>query len=416
MEQQMTYVIVGAGPAGVEAAEILAEAAKGSEIILVGGEPEPPYSRLAIPYFLTGNIGEDGTYLRKGVSWYEDRGIHYLQGRVESLSPDDCLLRFEDGKELKYEKLLISTGARPVKPPVPGLDLEGVHHCWTLEDVRRIKELTGDGKDVILIGAGFIGSIILEALLESGANLTVVEAEDRMVPRMMNQTAGNLIKAWCEKKGVTVLTSTRVAGVAQADGGRLEVDLGGTTKTVDLVVVAAGVKPNADFLDGSGIEIEDGIVVDKYLKTTVENVYAAGDCAKGPDFSGGWSVHAIQPTAVEHGRIAALNMAGQVTPYKGSLQMNVLDTAGLISTSFGLFDGVEGGEEAEELNEQRFRYIRLTFEGDYLIGALTLGRTDNIGVLRGLIHTPVSLGPWKEKLMADPAKFVEAYIDRTQVI
>lgn len=412
----MTYVIVGAGPAGVAAAETLAKTAKGSEIILVGGEPEPPYSRMAIPYVLTGNVGEDGTYLRKTENWYEDRNIRYIHGRAASLSVADDSLRLEGGEDLKYEKLLISTGARPIKPPIPGLDLPGVHHCWTLEDVRNIKGLTGEGKDVILIGAGFIGSIILEALLASGSNLTVVEAEDRMVPRMMNQVAGNMIKTWCEKKGVTVLTSTRVAGVAQAAGGRLEVDLGGDKKIVDLVVVAAGVKPNADFLDGSGIKVEDGILVDNHLKTSADNVHAAGDCAKGPDYSGGWSVHAIQPTAVEHGRIAALNMAGQVTPYKGSLQMNVLDTAGLISTSVGLFDGVEGGEEAEDLNEQRFKYIRLTFKGDHMIGALTLGRTDSIGVLRGLIHTPVSLGPWKERLMADPAKFVEAYIDRTQVI
>lgn len=412
----MTYVIVGAGPAGVAAAETLAKTAKGSEIVLVGGEPEPPYSRMAIPYVLTGNVGEDGTYLRKTENWYEDRNIRYIHGRAESLSVADDSLRLEGGEDLKYEKLLISTGARPIKPPIPGLDLPGVHHCWTLEDVRNIKGLTGEGKDVILIGAGFIGSIILEALLASGSNLTVVEAEDRMVPRMMNQVAGNMIKAWCEKKGVTVLTSTRVAGVAQAEGGRLEVDLGGDKQTVDLVVVAAGVKPNADFLDGSGIKVEDGILVDNHMKTSADNVYAAGDCAKGPDYSGGWSVHAIQPTAVEHGRIAALNMAGQVIPYKGSLQMNVLDTAGLISTSVGLFDGVEGGEEAEDLNEQRFKYIRLTFKGDHMIGALTLGRTDSIGVLRGLIHTPVSLGPWKERLMADPAKFVEAYIDRTQVI
>ncbi|MEN8196910.1 MAG: FAD-dependent oxidoreductase [Pseudomonadota bacterium] len=412
----MTYVIVGAGPAGVAAAETLAKVAKGSDIVLVGGEPEPPYSRMAIPYVLTGNVGEDGTYLRKTENWYEDRGIRYIHGRAESLSPGDGKLRLEGGDELEFEKLLIATGARPIKPPIPGLDLDGVHHCWTLEDVRNIKGLTGEGKDVILIGAGFIGSIILESLLASGSNLTVVEAEDRMVPRMMNQVAGNMIKAWCEKKGVTVLTSTRVAGVAQAEGGRLEVDLGGDRKAVDLVVVAAGVKPNADFLEGSSIEVEDGILVDNHLKTSADNVYAAGDCAKGPDYSGGWAVHAIQPTAVEHGRIAALNMAGQVTPYKGSLQMNVLDTAGLISTSVGLFDGVEGGEEAEELNEQGFRYIRLTFKGDHIIGALTLGRTDSIGVLRGLIHTPVSLGPWKERLMADPAKFVEAYIDRTQVI
>ena len=414
----MSYVIVGAGPAGVAAAETLSTAAPGSDIVLVGGEPEPPYSRMAIPYFLTGNIGEDGTFLRKTENFYEDRGIRYMYGRAESVAPADGVLRLEGGEELKFEKLLVATGARPIKPPVPGLDLAGVHHCWTLEDVRRIKEIAGDGKDVILVGAGFIGSIILEALLARGVNLTVVEAEDRMVPRMMNQTAGNLIKVWCQNKGVTVLTSTRVSGVAEAgEAGRLAVDLdSGEQMTVDLVVVAAGVAPNIDFLEGSGVKLEDGIVVDEYLRSSAGNVYAAGDCAKGPDFSGGWSVHAIQPTATEHGRIAALNMLGRDIAYKGSLSMNVLDTAGLISTSFGRWDGVEGGEEAESLNEDSFRYTRLAFEGDRLVGALTLGRTDHVGVLRGLIQTRVSLGPWKDKLLADPSKIVEAYIDRTRVI
>ena len=414
----MTHVIVGAGPAGVAAADTLCEAAPGSDIVLLGGEPEPPYSRMAIPYFLKGAIGEDGAWLRKTANYYEDRGIRYLHGRAAAVSPADRVLRLQDGEELGFEKLLVATGARPVRPPVPGLDLDGVHHCWTLADVRRIKELARDGADVVLIGAGFIGSIILEALLGRGVNLTVVEAEDRMVPRMMNGTAGNLIKIWCENKGVTVFTSTKVSSVGKAGGAeRLAVGLdNGDLLTVDLVVVAAGVTPNTDFLDGSGVEVEEGIVVDRFLKTSADNVYAAGDCAKGPDFSGGWSVHAIQPTATEHGRIAALNMAGRAVAYQGSLSMNVLDTAGLISTSFGRWDGVEGGEEAESLNEQAFRYTRLAFEEDRLVGALTLGRTEHVGVLRGLIQSRISLGPWKEKLMQDPNRIVEAYIERTRVI
>jgi NAD(P)H-nitrite reductase large subunit len=412
----MSYVIVGAGPAGVAAAETLCEAAPGSEITLVGDEPEPPYSRMAIPYILTGEIEESGAYLRKTEDFYESRNIRCVQGRVESVSPADGTVRLEGGDTMKFEKLLLATGARPVKPPIPGLDQEGVYHCWTMADARRIRRLATEGASVVLIGAGFIGSIILEALLERGVDLTVVEAEDRMVPRMMNRVAGNLIKKWCENKGVTVLTSTRVSAV-EKDGKRLTVDLdSGEKLTADLVVVSAGVTPNTEFLDGSGIEIDGGIVVDKYLKTSADNVYAVGDCAKGPDFSGGWSVHAIAPTATEHGRFAALNMAGREAPYKGSLSMNVLDTAGLVSTSFGLWDGVEGGDEAESLNEDTFRYTRLCFEQDRLVGALTLGRTEHVGVFRGLIQARISLGPWKEKLIEDPNRIVEAYIARTQVI
>lgn len=412
----MTYVIVGAGPSGVAAAETLRKADPAGEIILIGGEPEPPYSRMAIPYVLTGLIAESGTYLRKQEGHYDENRIAYRQAAVEGIDTAAKTLKLAGGGTQSYDKLLIATGASPIKPPVEGLDLPGVHHCWTLEDARSIIELAGEGAEVVLMGAGFIGCIILESLVERGVKLTVVEAEDRMVPRMMNETAGNLIKDWCATKGVKVLTSTRVARLAQA-GKRLNVSMdSGAEQAADLVVVAAGVRPNVGFLEGSGVKLEDGIVVDAHMRTSVADIYAAGDCAKGPDFSGGWAVHAIQPTAVEHGRIAALNMAGSDAPFGGSLSMNVLDTAGLISASFGRWDGVAGGEHAESVDKDNFRYMRLEFEGERIVGALSLGHTDHIGVLRGLIQTEVLLGPWKDKLMKDPNRVVEAYIDRTQSV
>jgi NAD(P)H-nitrite reductase large subunit len=173
-------------------------------------------------------------------------------------------------------------------------------------------------------------------------------------------------------------------------------------------VIAAGVKSNTVFLEGSGIEVKEGIVVDKYLKTTVDDIYAAGDCAQGPDIAGGWSVHAIQPTCADHGQLVGKNMAGAQIPYKGSLVMNVLDTLGLISVSYGAWEGK--GDGVEVLDEENYRYMRLEFEGDKLIGALSLGRTEHVGVLRGLIQTGVALGEWKEKLKADPQLIMEAYV------
>ena len=411
----MQYVIIGAGPAGVTAAETLRQIDLDGNVVLVGNEPDPPYGRMAIPYFLIGKVGQEGTYLRKGENHYEDLGIKYVQGEVQSVSPDTSTLILSGGEEIAYDKLLVATGSHAIKPPVDGLDLPGVHHCWTLEDARAIAKLARKGSDVVLMGAGFIGCIIMEALAQSGANLTVVEAEDRMVPRMMDQTAGNLIKKWCEKKNVNVKTSARVSSVSQ-DGGKLSVSIdNGDIIAADLVVVATGVRSNTAFLDGSGVETDLGIKVDNHLKSSVDNIYAAGDVAQGPDFpTGGWDVHAIQPTAVEHGRIAALNMAGKDARYKGSLNMNVLDTLGLISFSFGLWQGEEGGDSAQRLDEENFRYTLLQFKDDVMVGAVCLGRTENIGVLRGLIQTKVRLGRWKEKLMADPNLMVEAYISCTR--
>jgi NADPH-dependent 2,4-dienoyl-CoA reductase/sulfur reductase-like enzyme len=265
------------------------------------------------------------------------------------------------------------------------------------------------------MGAGFIGCIVLEALAARGVELTVVEMEDRMLPRMMDDVGGGMIKRWCESKGVTVMTGTKVTGIEAAGGGYKLALEGGASIDADLVVCATGVAPYLDFLEGSGIETDHGILVDNHLETNVAGIYAAGDVAQGPDFSTGkQEVHAIQPTASAHGRIAALNMAGQATEYEGSLAMNVLNTLGLVSSSYGLWMGVDGGDRAVAANQDGFKYLRLEFDGDVIVGALALGLMQHVGVLRGLIQTKVRLGPWKDKLMANPHLIMDAYLAQTQ--
>ena len=405
------YAIVGAGPAGVIAAETLRKADPEGGIVLVGDEPEPPYSRMAIPYYLTGSIEERGTYLRKTDGYFDQRRIDVRQGRVAQVDADGNSLRLGDGSTLGYEQLLLATGSRPLRPPISGLDLPGVHHCWTLEDARRIAALADPGAKVVLMGAGFIGCIILESLLERKVDLTVVEMADRMVARMMDRTGGDMIKRWCESKGVTVHTSTKVTELKQGGDGLAVALDNGQEIPARLVVVATGVTPSTECLEGTGVKVDQGIVVDRNLRSSVANIYAAGDVAEAPDLStGGWSVQAIQPVAADHGRIAALNMAGQATPFKGSLAMNVLDTAGLVSVSFGRWDGGNGCETADTVDERGFRYMHLVFEEDRLVGALGLGHTDHVGVLRGLIQTGSPLGDWKAKLMADPNRVIEAYL------
>jgi len=408
----MKYVILGAGPAGVVAAENLRKADPEGHVTLVGGEAHPPYSRMAIPYLLTGKIDEQGTYLRKVDGHYDTLGIEYLQGTATKVDPDNGTVTMQDGHQVGYDKLLVATGATPITPPVPGLDLDGVHHCWTLEDAQYIAERAKAGSNVVLMGAGFIGCIILESLVERGVNLTVVEAEDRMIAKMMDATGGDMLKSWVAAQGVKLMTSTKVTGVAD-DGGKLKVstDTGGDL-SADLVVVSVGVKPNTAFLEGSGVEIGTGIKVDDRLQSSVENIYAAGDVAEGPDFGGGFQVHAVQPTSVEHGRIAALNMTGADAKYRGSLIMNVLDTLGLISASFGHWMGED--DMAVMMDHDHHRYIKLAFHGDHLVGALSLGRTDQIGVLRGLIQSRIKLGVWKDRLKKDPSRIAEAYVACSQ--
>lgn len=442
----MRHLILGAGPAGVIAAETIRKHSPYDTITIVGDEPEPPYSRMAIPYLLVGKVGEDGTYLRRDPDQFRKLNINLLRQRAVSVDAARRTVTLDNGSVLGFERLLIATGSQPVRPPIPGMDLPGVHPCWTLENARAIAALAQPGAKVLQMGAGFIGCIIMEALALRGVELTVVEMGDRMVPRMMGPTAGNMIKQWCEKKGVRVFTGTRVeaiepaesAAAAQANGllGRVASLLGlggdkdeapasghgmrvklsnGETLDADLVISATGVKPSVAFLKGSGIECNQGVLADERLQTNVPGIYTAGDCAEAYDLATKSRViSAIQPNAADEAYVAAMNMLGRGAVLKRVTQINVLDTLGLISASFGDWQGVPGGKNVELHDRDGFKLLSLQFDAERLVGCNSIGWTEHVGVMRGLVEGRVRLGEWREKLIEDPTRLTEAYIARAQ--
>jgi NAD(P)H-nitrite reductase large subunit len=412
----MKHVIIGNGPAGVIAAETIRKQRPEDDIVVIGDETEPPYSRMAIPYLLMGKIGEPGTYLRKDNGHFAQLRIEMRTGRVRAVDTDARTVRLEDDAVLAFDRLLIAVGARPVRPPIRGVDLPGVHPCWTLADAREIMALAKPGARVLQMGAGFIGCIIMEALAARGVQLSVVEMGDRMVPRMMGETAGGMIKRWVERKGVTVYTTTRVEAIVPGSGSALEVRLsGGRRVPADLVISATGVKPNIDFLRGSGLECALGVMTDARMMSHGQGIYAAGDCAEAYDaITDKRIVSAIQPNAADQASCAALNMVGKAAQLSAVTYINVLDTMGLISSSFGQWHGLPGGSHVELSDPDNFKLLRLEFHDDVMVGANAVGLTEHVGVLRGLIEGRVRLGEWKDRLLRDPMRLTEAYLARAQ--
>ena len=433
------HVILGAGPAGVIAAETIRKHAPNDRITVIGDENEAPYSRMAIPYLLIGKVGEEGTHLRHTAGHFETLNVKVLRGvRAKLLDSAKRSIELSDGNTLHFDTLLIATGSSPATPPIPGINGPGVHSCWTLADARAIANLAKPGAKVLQMGAGFIGCIIMESLQQRGVELSVVEMGDRMVPRMMGPTAGGMIKDWCEKKGVKVYTGARVEAIERGDGaepgllgkiaqavgigspavpdGQMRVRLStGERLEADLVISATGVKPNIGFLENSGVRCLVGVLTDEHLQTNVPGVYAAGDCAEAFDkVSGKTIVSAIQPNAAEQARVAALNMVGQKAELMGVTQINVLDTLGLISTSFGNWEGLPGGQHVELTDEKAGRHLSLQFKDDRLVGCNSVGWTEHVGVMRGLVEGQVKLGEWKDRLMDDPTKLMDAYLSAAQ--
>lgn len=410
----MKYVIIGAGPAGVQAAEAIRQEDPAGDITLISGERGEPYARMAIPYILTGRINEAGALQRKSPGHFANLGIRYLNRKALKVHAraQGGKVDLDDGAVLEYDRLLVATGSSPTLPPVPGTDLPGVVTCWTLDDARVIAAKLKPGARVVMVGAGFVAGVCMKSLVESGAKLTVIAGRVGQILRsMMTPTGSAILQRWLENKGVNVVTKGRIERIEP--GPRLVMDKQGFD--ADLIILATGVHPNIEFLVGTGAEIDQGIVINDRMESTVPGIYAAGDVAQGRDFSTGeWVVHALQPTATEHGRVAGINMAGKDAPYRGSLSMNVLDTVGLLSYTFGLWQGREGGDNAEIVDAEHFHYTRLCFDGDVLIGAIIIGATEHVGAIRGLIQTRHSLGAWKETLIKDPGQLMNALVNVTR--
>ena len=359
-----------------------------------------------------GDIGEPGTYLRKQPEHFSRLRIDRVDAQARHVDIAARTVTLDDGQTLTFDRLLLATGSHPVRPPIPGLDLPGVETCWTLADARAIAERARPGARVLQMGAGFIGCIIMEALQKRGVQLSVVEMGDRMVPRMMGPVAGGMIRDWCEQQGVQVFTGHKVERIERGEGDAMKVHLsGGKVLDADLVISATGVRPAIGFLEDSGITCLLGVLTDERMQTNVPGIYAVGDCAEAFDpFTGKTVVSAIQPNAAEQARVAALNMVGQDTTLKVVTQINVLDTLGLISTSFGNWQGVPGGEQAELTDTAAGRHLSLQFKDDVLIGCNSVGLTEHVGVMRGLVEGQVRLGEWKDVLLRDPLRLPEAYL------
>ena len=416
----MRHVILGNGTAGVIAAETIRKNAPQDDILLVGDEPGLPYSRMAIPQWLSGEIGEAAVRLKREQDFFTRQRIDLVTGRAQHISGRTRTVKMDDGGVIPFDTLLIATGATPRRPPIPGIDLPGVHACWTLDDARRIAALARPNARVVLIGAGFIGCIVMEALARRGVRLAVVEKSDRMLPGMLSPGAGRLVRRWCEEKGIRVHTSARVTGIGMSElwdvtSPKLVRLSGGELLQADLVVYCTGTVPNVGFLRGSGIRCLSGVIVDASMQTSMPGVYAAGDCAERFDPQTGRSIiSGVHPNAADQAYCAALNMTGKRAFQRGVRQIDVVDTMGLISSSFGQWQGARGGQWVEYCDSRNYQYLRLEFSRDLLVGCNAVGMTEYSGILRGLIQQQVRLADWKNKLLENPLLIKEAYRDCVQ--
>jgi nitrite reductase (NADH) large subunit len=407
---QARYVLIGNSAATLAAIDSIRRYDRQRRIILINREQGPAYSRVALPYYVAGEMSLEDLLIRRPAD-YQRQGIDLVDGAtVTGIDAGAAEVLLADGRRVRYEKLLIGTGSICVAPPIRGLDVVRPHYLWTLDDAKRMKAAAERAHTAIVIGGGFIGMLAAEALRKLGVRLTIIEMMPQLLPQLLDAEGGRLFGQAVQDAGVSIRLGSRVEAVTQKNG-QVEAALSnGDAIAADMLVVAAGVKPNLSCVANGPCAVEQGILADEHLGTDCAGIYAAGDVAEVKDFlSDQRVIHAIWPTAVEQGRVAGACMAGAQIAYPGSLGMNVVELFKVTLAEVGRFR--EGPADDVTLlgrgHGSLYRKLVLNRDG-VIVGGMYLGDENGVaemGVIHGMIKRRTN---WRDFGRHDVPRFTYA--------
>jgi len=337
--EQATYVIVGGGLAAVAAADAIRRRDKTGRIVMLSAESHAPYDRVPLSKdYLLGTIERDDVFLRRP-RFYERGNIEMIPNQpVSALDPQAHHVTLADGSQMAYDKLLLATGGRPRRLPIPGDDLDGIFYLRNLEDTEAIRQALAGAHRAVVVGGGFIGCELATAFTKLGLRTTVVELTPAVLSLVLDAETSRFIESYLQQQGVTVLTNTAAARF-EGSGGRVQAVLtaAGERLEADIIAVGVGIIPNTELAAAAGLTVDNGVVVNEYLEA-VEDVYAAGDIARyySPTLDRQLRVEHYD-VALQHGRTAGANMTGAHQAYTelpyffstmGEINLNVIGDMG----------------------------------------------------------------------------------------
>jgi nitrite reductase (NADH) large subunit len=411
----MRFVIIGNGVAGVTAARALSDAGAGAEIEVYTQEIHHYYPRPRLQSFLAGEIELEELPLYIP-AWYEKRGIAvHLGVEVVGLDPRAKQIALTDGRQVPYDRLLLATGSHPFVPPIEGVDKGGVFTLRTIEDALAIKRWAKGAERAVVIGCGLLGLEAARALTVLGLKVTVLERGPYPLRRQIDAEGGALMRELIGAMGIEVALNassqailgdgtsppTLRRGSGQALGG-IEGGLAtgvllqdGRTIEGGLILISTGIRSNVRLAQEAGLEVNQGVVVDEHLRTSTDDIYAAGDVA---EFQG--RVYGIIPASLEQAKAAALNMLGEDAAYQGTIPSNTLQVVGIDCTSIGVVHPED--EDCQELRKSEAGvYKKLVLKDGRLVGAILLGDRKDVVPISRLIQKGADVSRYAERLLDD---------------
>lgn len=396
-------VIVGNSAAGLAALRAIRRLDADCPVTLVDAEPARAYSRVMLPYLVSGE--------REDLSLQspeEERtlGARRLLGR-RAVSVESDRVRLDDGTALPFDRLLLATGSRAAIPDIEGIQASGVHALKTMADALAIRARLPSARRVVVLGGGLICLLVVRAFLTRGLAVTVAVSSDRLLSRLLDAEGAAMVQRRLVEAGVRILTRTDVAQIVAHDGAvRAVVTAAGEELPADLVILAKGIRADTEVARASGLAVGRGVLVDGCQRTSRPEVFAAGDCAEAPDLvvparrtvAGTWF------EAVAQGETAGTNMLAVSRPGPGALRMNVMGMLGLAMASIGVTEA----QNAQAVTRRRAgAYRKLTIAGDRIVGAVLVGDVTEAGPITMLIRHKVALSALKRFDPQRPIRYAD---------
>jgi nitrite reductase (NADH) large subunit len=401
----MKIAIVGNGICGITAAKFISENSPGAKISIFTDEEYNYYPRPLLDRLLAETMDLNQLFPYND-EWYKKRGIEVsLKNKVLDIDLPSKKLKTEKDGWQDYDKFLLTTGASPFVPPIEGIKSREVFTYRNIADILRIRAFARGKKKAVVIGGGLLGLETARALTDRGLKVTVVEHGSRLLPRQLDEEGGAILKSRIEKFNIEVvlqvscdriITEGAKTCLLSKEIGKLE---------ADLFIVSAGVRSNIELAKNCGIGIEKGILVDKFMRTTCDNIYAAGDCA---EFNG--VVYGIIPAAIDQGLAAASNIIDRPFEYKGTTFQATLKVMGIDLTSIGVVNPEgEGYETLCRKDASKGIYRKCVIKDGKLAGAILLGEKNGVAGLTRIIKDGIVIAGNKDVLLGSEAALAEAF-------
>jgi nitrite reductase (NADH) large subunit len=346
--------------------------------------------------FLAGEIQLENLTMKKD-NWYKTNEINLLlYDQVLDIDVESKLVRTSSGKSLKYDRLLLATGANAFVPPIPGSDKPGVFSVRRISDALAIKEYCSNKKmKIVIIGGGVLGLEVGNALRKGGHDITVIEAMPRLLPRQVDHEGSEILQKQLESMGFKfhigqmtkeIIGSEQVTDIALDSGVKID---------CDIAIISAGIRADLDLATKLGLKIDKGIVVNDYMSTSIPDIYSAGD---GINHNG--RLYGIWPASEAQGRIAGINMTGGNEKYKGTTMSNVLKVVGIDLVSMGDIDADNNYESIVQKDQNKFIYKKLILNDNKIIGAILYGDKKDWLKIKRAIEKEIEISRIKDDLKA----------------